>query len=63
MTNNTKQTYENIKLLLNAAVPLRILALQEKGGPIQEDFKRVSRHCNLLGEHGDALMFKVRKKD
>ena len=57
-----KQTYECIKLFLDTSVPLRVLALQVKGGPTSEDFKRVSEHSSLLGEHGDALMFKSKKK-
>jgi len=62
MYENMSQTYENIKLFLDAAVPLRVLALQEQGGPTSEDFKRISAHSNLLGEHGDALMFTSKKK-
>ena len=62
MDNKINQTYEDIKLFLDAAVPLRVLALQGQGGPNPEDFKRVTAHSNLLGEHGDALMFKSKRK-
>jgi len=55
-------TFESIKLFLDASVPLRVMSLQEQGGPTSEDFKRVTAHSNLLGEHGDALMFKSKKK-
>jgi len=61
MGDKMSRTYEGIKLFLDTAVPLRVLALQEQGGPTSEDFKRVSAHSSLLGEHGDALMFKSKK--
>ena len=61
MDDNMFQTYENIKLFLDAAVPLRVLALQEQGGPTSEDSERISKHSSLLGEHGDALMFTSKK--
>ena len=57
-----KQTYEGIKLFLDTSVPLRVMSLQERGGPTPEDFERITAHSNLLGEHGDALMFKSKKK-
>ena len=38
------------------------MGLQEQGGPTSEDLKRITKHSNLLGEQGDALMFKSKKK-
>ena len=62
MDVSMKQTYEGIKLFLDASVSLRIMSLQEQGGPTPKDFKRITTHSNLLGEHGDAFMFKSKKK-
>jgi hypothetical protein len=58
----TDQAQELIRLFLDTSVPLRILALQEQGGPTQEDFKRVQSHDQLLGERGNFLWMKSKKK-
>lgn len=62
MANNTKQMYEDTKLFLDASVSLRIFALQEKGGSTQEDFIRIQSYDQLLGERGNFLWMKSKKK-
>lgn len=56
------QAQEFVKLFLDTSVPIRVLALQEQGGPIQEDFKRIQGHDQLLGERGNFLWMKSKKK-
>lgn len=60
--NHTNQDYENVKMFLDASVSLRIIALQERGGPTKEDFKRIQGHDQLLGERGNFLWMKSKKK-
>ena len=60
--SQTEQDYENVKLFLDASVSLRIIALQEQGGPTQEDFRRIQDHDQLLGERGNFLWMKSKKK-
>lgn len=57
-----KEEYDLITLFLDTAVPLRVLAIQEQGGPTQEDFKRIQGHTHLLGERGNFLWMKSKKK-
>lgn len=47
---------------LSAAVPLRIEEIQSRAGPTKEDMETVREYAKLLGEHGDALLFKSKKK-
>lgn len=56
------QAQEFVKLFLDTSVSLRILALQEKGGPTQEDFTRIQSYDQLLGERGNFLWMKSKKK-
>jgi hypothetical protein len=60
--NQADQDYEAVKLFLDAAVSLRILALQEQGGPTTEDFNRIQSYDQLLGERGNFLWMKSKKK-
>lgn len=46
---------------LAAAVPLRIIALLERGGPEQSDFDRAQSFGDELGERGDILLFGGKK--
>jgi hypothetical protein len=47
---------------LSAAVPLRIRDLQSRGGPSKEDMESLREYSKLLGEHGESLLFKSKKK-
>lgn len=47
---------------LSAAVPLRILEYQSRGGPSDSDFERVRGYAEILGEKGDILQFRSKKK-
>jgi hypothetical protein len=49
-------------LFLDAAVSLRILALQEQGGPTKEEFNHIQSYDQLLGERGNFLWMKSKKK-
>lgn len=51
-----------IGVFLSASVPLRIRELQSQGGPTEEDMLKIKEHAKLLGEHGDAFLFKSKKK-
>lgn len=39
------------------AITLRIIEMKERGGPSEVDRQRAQEASNLLGEHGDLLMF------
>lgn len=47
---------------MSAAVPLRIEALKQKGGPSDEDLKRAREVGVLLAEKGDVFLFGGGKK-
>ena len=49
-------------LFLDVSVLLRILELKERGGPTEEDFKRVQTYQQLIGEKGNFLWTKSEKK-
>lgn len=51
-----------MELFLDISVSLRILELKEKGGPTEEDFKRVQTYQQLIGEKGNFLWMKSEKK-
>jgi len=44
-------------IAMSAAVPLRIMALVEKGGPDAEDYAKAQAHNVVLGERGDVMLF------
>lgn len=52
----------HIGIFLSASVPLRIRELQSRGGPNKEDMETMREYAELLGEHGDSLLFKSKKK-
>lgn len=39
------------------AIPLYILQFKEKGGPTEEDFQQTKKVSDMLGEHGDLLIY------
>ena len=43
---------------LSAAVPLRIFAIYERGGPTADDWTRLQGLGRLLAERGDQLLFR-----
>lgn len=51
-----------IETFLSAAIPLRIEEIQSRGGPTKEGMETMREYAKLLGEHGDALLFKSKKK-
>ena len=53
---------EALPIAMDAAVPLYIMQLQEKGGPDADDMKRAQAVSGKLGEHGDILLFGGGKK-
>lgn len=42
-----------------AFVPLHIAKYKQKGGPSPADFDRCREYSQQLGEHGDALLYKI----
>jgi len=46
-----------LPIALSAAVPLYIEEFKIKGCPTEEDYKNLSNVAQLLGEHGDLLLF------
>lgn len=42
-----------------AFVPLHIAEYKLKGGPSEDDFARCPEYARMLGEHGDALLYKI----
>jgi len=51
-----------LTISLSAAVPLRILEYQKAGGPTDDDRERARRFASVLGEKGDILQFRGKKK-
>jgi len=47
---------------MQAAVPLHIMRLKEKGGPTDEDMSEARKTSDILGERGDVLLFGGGKK-
>lgn len=56
MTNNL------LSIALSAAVPLKIMEIQARGGITGDDLKQLPQIAQLLAEHGDDLLFKSVKK-
>ena len=50
-----------LAMSLSAAVPLRMMAMAEKGGPDAEDMKKAQKASDALGERGDKLLFGGKK--
>lgn len=50
-----------LAIALSAAVPLRIRAYQEQGGPQESDRERVRSFARVLGEKGDVLQYGSKK--
>ncbi len=50
-------------IALDAAVPLRILLYQQRGGPTTEDWERVQAFAPILAEHGDNLLYVSKTRD
>lgn len=46
---------------LEAAVPLRILDLQSRGGPSDSDYERARAFSAILSEKGDQLLYASKK--
>ena len=51
-----------LKIALSAAVPLRILELRSKGGPDDVDLDFARGFAHVLGEKGDILQYRGKKK-
>ena len=51
-----------LAIALSAAVPLRIMELEERGGPSEEDIATCQGWSDQLGEQGDVLLFGGGKK-
>ena len=45
-----------LPIMMQAAVPLHIMRLKERGGPTEEDMKKAQETSDKLGEHGDILL-------
>ncbi len=56
-----QETNNPLNMVLSIAVPLRIMAMAEKGGPDAEDMKKAHKAGDLLGEKGDKLLFGGKK--
>jgi hypothetical protein len=52
-----ERNYGLLSLSLSAAVPLHIMRMKEKGGPDDADFERAREASDLLGQHGDILIY------
>lgn len=48
----------NLAIALSAAVPLRILMMEAKGGPDDFERKEATAFSDVLGEKGDRLLFR-----
>lgn len=48
--------------MLFLAVTLNVAELQEQGGPTDDDWAALDPLVDLIGEHGDDLLFKSKKK-
>ena len=46
-----------LPIMLSGAVPLHIMQLEIRGGPIEDDFNRVRACSQVLAEKADVLMF------
>jgi hypothetical protein len=57
-----KDNRKTLAEMMQMAVPLHIIRLKEKGGPDAEDMKKAQETSNILGEHGDILLFGGGKK-
>jgi hypothetical protein len=51
--------YELLKTSLEFAVSLRIMELQQRGGPTDTDFRRLRAIGQDIASYGDALMFRT----
>ena len=58
---NGEQNFD-LELFLDTSVSLRIFELKQKGGPTEDDFRRVQTYNLLLGEQGNFLWTKSKKK-
>lgn len=56
----SEQTDFLLKLHLSAVVPLMIADLSEQGGISDWQLERVKGHALYLGEHGDAILYRVK---
>ena len=56
MSNN------NLTTMMQAAVPLHVLQLKDKGGPDAADMAKAKESSDMLGERGDVLLFGGGKK-
>lgn len=57
-----QENNSQLSMALSAAVPLRMMAMAERGGPDASDMKKAQEAVGLLGEKGDRLLFKSAKK-
>lgn len=62
MNNSFEHKTEILASALDCAVALRILEIQQRGGPTDSDWDRAREIGQLLGEKGDLLMFTGKKK-
>ena len=46
-----------LKTMLGMAVYLTIMEIHDRGGPNEEDMKRAKETSDILGEHGDILLY------
>ena len=51
-----------LAISLSAAVPLRIMEYERRGGPVEADFARAGEVSQLLAEKGDVLMYGYKDK-
>ena len=51
-----------LKDLMSVAVFLTIEQIRRRGGPSEADMKKAQETSNILGEHGDILLFGGGKK-
>ncbi len=58
-TNDNAARVHNpaLAIALSAAVPLRIAAYRQHGGPDAEDLERARRHSLVVAEKGDVLQY------
>ena len=53
---------EILPTMIQAAVLLRIEELKSRGGPSTEDMEKAQKTSDMLGEHGDILLYGGGKK-
>src|SRR4051794_27681508 len=64
MSTQVGQTH-HLEIMLDASVPLKLIQIQERGGPNEEDWQQLREFQRMqleVPDAGEALLYKVGKK-